>query len=60
MEQIGFEEINEPDNLYNMTKGNKVKITRIESNTHNKIKLGLRASVPTTVTMSAGTLLFPD
>ena len=27
MEQIGFEEINEPDNLYNMTKGNKVKIS---------------------------------
>ena len=60
MEEIGFEEVKSEDNLYNMAEKNKIKITKIESNTHNKIKIGLRSAVPTTVTMDAGTMLFPD
>ena len=43
-----------------MAQHNKIKITKIESNTHNKIKIGLKSTIPTTVTMEAGTMLFPD
>ena len=60
MEEIGFQEIKSQNNLYNLVKHNDVKITKICSNTHNKVTIGLRANTPTTITLEAGTMLFPD
>jgi hypothetical protein len=60
MEEIGFQEIQKEDNLYNLAKDNKIKITKISSNTHNKITIKLKSKTPQLFTLEAGTMLFPD
>lgn len=60
MEDIGLEEITNKDNLYTLAQDNAIKITKITSNTHNKVTLTLKASQPTPITLNSGTLLFPE
>ena len=43
-----------------MARSNKVDITKIQSDSQYRIKIGLKAKKPTTVTVEAGTILFPD
>ena len=43
MEQLGFEEIKSQDNVFNMAKKNKIDITKIQSDSQYRIKIGLKA-----------------
>ena len=60
MEQIGFDEIKNEENLYNLAEKNQIKITKICSNTHNKVTVAIKAEKPVIISLEAGTMLFPD
>ena len=60
MEEIGFQEIQSEDNLYNVAQQNDVKITKMYSNTHNQVTIGLKANSSRNITLEAGTMLFPE
>jgi len=51
MEEIGFQEIKSEDNLYNLAQHNDVQITKICSNTHNKVTIGLKAKAQRKITL---------
>lgn len=62
IQEIGLEEIKSNNNLFNLAQEEKLKITKICTNSHKMVTIGIAVKPNTTVsfTLEAGTLLFPN
>ena len=62
LHDMGLDEIKSEGSLYNLIQANKIKVTKLESNSLNQIKIRLKStsSAPSLCKINAGTLIFPD